>query len=134
MPRRSTAELAVIRPNSPAPRLTPPADLPAPERALFAAIVGSTSPSHFAVSDRPLLVRYCEAAVLADKAAERLRVDGAVVKGRTSAWLVVQEKAVRAMIALSMRLRISPQARAPRNVKSRAPSYYEALYHAGNHE
>ena len=34
-----------------------------------------------------------------------------VIGGRTSPWLVVQEKSIRAMVALAMRLRISPQAR-----------------------
>jgi phage terminase small subunit len=37
-----------------------------------------------------------------------------VVNGRPSPWIVVQEKAVRAMTALAMRLRLSPQARRER--------------------
>ena len=36
---------------------------------------------------------------------------GAVINGKPSPWITVQEKAVRAMVALSMRLRLSPQSR-----------------------
>jgi phage terminase small subunit len=58
-----------------------------------------------------LLVRYCENAVLARRAAAALTSEGPVVAGRTNPWLVVAEKCDRALVALSMRLRISPQAR-----------------------
>jgi hypothetical protein len=40
-----------------------------------------------------------------------MRAGGPIVDGKASPWLVVQEKAVRAMTALSMRLRLSPQSR-----------------------
>jgi hypothetical protein len=47
---------------------------------------------------------------LAERAAEQLR-EAPVVNGKPSPWLPVREKAVREMTALSMRLRLSPQAR-----------------------
>ena len=34
-----------------------------------------------------------------------------VIDGKTNPWLVVQEKAQRAMVALSARLRLAPQSR-----------------------
>jgi hypothetical protein len=67
-------------------------------------------PEHFRSSDVPLLVRYVESIVLADRAAVELR-KGAVVKGKTSPWLAIQREAIKAMVALSIRLRLSPQSR-----------------------
>ena len=78
---------------------------------MWNSIVGACALKHFERSDIPLLARYCESVVLAKRAAAALASEGAVIGGRTSPWLVVQEKAVRAMTALSMRLRLSPQAR-----------------------
>jgi phage terminase small subunit len=87
------------------------------------------SPGHFQASDLPLLVRYVEASVLAEQAASQLRLEGPVVAGRVSPWVTVQEKSVRALVALSMRLRLSPQARAPNNPSRPPPqvSHYEKM-------
>jgi phage terminase small subunit len=76
-----------------------------------------------------LLTRYCEAAALADQAAEHLRAEGAVtVAGRVSPWLVAHEKSVKALTMLSMRLRLSPQAREPNRPSRKQPtSYYEKM-------
>jgi hypothetical protein len=57
-----------------------------------------------------LLVRFVEADGLAERAAKELRKHP-VVDGKPSAWLAVQEKSVRALVSLSMRLRLSPQSR-----------------------
>jgi hypothetical protein len=59
-------------------------------------------------------VQYAQAIALADEASSHMRAEGAVVGGKVSPWLTVQEKAQRAIVALSMRLRLSPQARTPR--------------------
>jgi phage terminase small subunit len=108
--RKSAAALSVIpievKPN----QLQPPGSLSEAERKVFIDIVTACEPQHFRPADLPLLVRYVEACVLADQAAEQLR-DGAVIDGKPSPWITVQEKAVRAMVALSMRLRLSPQSR-----------------------
>lgn len=109
--RKSTAELSVIAVDGKPSRLEPPASLSEAERTIFTALVASCDPRHFQASDLPLLVRYCEACTLGDLAATELRRDGAVVKGKASPWIVIQEKSVRAMVALSMRLRLSPQSR-----------------------
>ena len=76
------------------------------------ALVAASDPRHFTASDVPLLARYCDSCILAERAADELRQGGGpVVNGKASPWLVVQEKAQRAMVALSMRLRLSPQSR-----------------------
>jgi hypothetical protein len=91
-------------------RLEPPASLSESERTIFIDLVNACDAKHFRQSDLPLLVRYVEAAALSDQAAQELR-QGAVVNGKVSPWLTVQEKSVRTMVALSMRLRLSPQSR-----------------------
>jgi P27 family predicted phage terminase small subunit len=128
MPRRSAASLAVVRVDASVSRLHPPAELGAEERAVWQEIVVTCDPKHFVRSDAPLLARYCESVVLARRAAAALTAEGAVIAGRTNPWLVVQEKGIRAMTALSMRLRISPQARreAP-TPKGLRPSPYELM-------
>jgi phage terminase small subunit len=108
--RISAAELSVIGVDGQLARPLPPAALSEPERELFSSIVGGCDAEHFRQTDLPLLSRYCEAAVLAEQAALELR-NGAVVNGKPSPWIVIQEKCVRAMVSLSMRLRLSPQSR-----------------------
>jgi len=93
------------------PRLRAPASISESERAIFTAVVKACDAKHFRQSDLPLLCRFCELTALADQAASELRQHGAVVNGRASPWIVVQEKCVRGLVALSMRLRLSPQAR-----------------------
>jgi len=130
MPRRSAADLAVVRPSGDFSRLRPPADLGAEEKEIWREIVGSCRADHFQPCDRPLLVRYVENVVLARRAAAALTREGPVVAGRTNPWLIVGEKTDRALVALSMRLRISPQARMRREgtaQKGPGPSTYELL-------
>ena len=74
-------------------------------------IVLSCDQKHFQQSDAPLLVRYCQNVVLARRASAALVAEGAVIGGRPNPWMVIAEKCDRAIVALSMRLRISPQAR-----------------------
>jgi phage terminase small subunit len=93
------------------PRLRAPACLSETERAIFASVVKACDPRHFRQSDLPLLSRFCELTALADQAACELREHGAVLNGRASPWIIVQEKCVRGLVALSMRLRLSPQSR-----------------------
>jgi phage terminase small subunit len=136
MPRKSAASLSVVSIDARASRLRPPASLSEPERELFAKIVGTNKPAHFQPSDLTLLARYCELSVLAETAAGHLRDEGSVIAGRVNPWLTVQEKAVRGLVALSMRLRLSPQARAPNNpgTKQQPPSSYYDIVRAQNEE
>jgi len=128
MPRKSAAELTVIPLDQRLSRLRPPANLSEPERNIFVDLVTACPARHFQQSDMPLLIRYVETAALADQAAEHIRSEGAVVGGRLSPWVTAQEKAIRALTALSMRLRLSPQARQPNNPSRKSPvSYYERM-------
>ena len=111
MPRRSSADLAVIRSADSFTRLRPPPELGKDEQVVWRNIVLSCDEKHFRNSDAPLLVRYCQNVVLAGRAAAALDREGAVIGGRPNPWLTVAEKADRALVALSMRLRVSPQAR-----------------------
>jgi phage terminase small subunit len=92
-------------------RLTPPRSLGDAASTIWTALVNSVASDHFSESDVPLLAEYCRAAALADEVAAALAKHGAVVGGKANVWLVVQEKAVKTMTALSARLRLCPQSR-----------------------
>lgn len=108
--RKSAIASSVISKDWKQTQLQPPTTLSDVERKVFVDLVAACASDHFRSSDLPLLARYCEATVLAEQAARELR-GGAVVDGRPSAWVTVQEKTIRALVALSMRLRLSPQSR-----------------------
>jgi phage terminase small subunit len=130
MPRRSSAELAVVNVDGGFKRIRPPAQLGEAECDIWRDIVLACDAKHFQASDAPLLVRYCQNVVLAGQAAAALTSEGPVVAGRVNPWLVVAEKADRALVALSMRLRISPQARLRRETavpKDHGGSVYEIM-------
>ena len=84
--------------------------------AVFKHVVSSVDPSHFSAVDLPLLESYAVHAAMATQAAQQIDAEGAVVAGKPSPWLTVQEKAVKALTALSARLRIAPQSRFDRLV------------------
>ena len=113
--RKSAAALAVTPPSPRANRLRPPLSLAETEASLFKQIIAHCSYDHFQPSDLPLLTRYCESSILAERAAAELR-EAPVIGGKPSPWLYVREKSVRDLVALSMRLRLSPQARAKGHV------------------
>jgi phage terminase small subunit len=128
MPRKSAAHLAINVPRLAANRLRPPATMSKPERKVFAQLVGTNPANHFRQSDAPLLHVYCEVIITLRTAASELK-KGVVFDGKISPWVAVQERAIKSMVALSMRLRLSPQARAPNN-PSRATarsSVYEEM-------
>jgi phage terminase small subunit len=129
MPRKAADALVVPIPTS--TRLHPPPGLSAGAKSEFLRIVTTEKPEHFKPSDQSLLVQYCEAASLAERAMKELQGDDAPER-----WLRAWEKAVRAMSGLALRLRLSPQSRMPNNPTRRPPervSYYEreALEHGG---
>jgi hypothetical protein len=112
----------------------PPANLPDRERTAFVDLVTACRPDHFHDCDAPLLCRYAELIVLCERAAAAIRQEGAVRDGKANAWLSIQRDAIRGLLGLSMRLRVSPQARqGHRNAKRPPPvSEYDkmSLYHA----
>jgi phage terminase small subunit len=129
MPRKSAASLAVVQ-SAGFGRLRAPAELSEEERLVWTEIAGACDAKHFERSDAPLLIRYCQNVVLGRRAAAALTSEGAVIGGRPNPWLVVSEKCDRALVALSMRLRISPQARLRREVtapKGPPASAYEMM-------
>jgi phage terminase small subunit len=122
MPRKSLAARAITTPSSLLTRLRPPPTFSESERKIFIDLVAACAVDHFRQSDLPLLSRYCEAVDLAERAARELRKNP-VLNGKINPWIVVQEKSVRTIVALSLRLRLSPQARQPNALrKSQTPS------------
>ena len=134
MPRKSAAA-KIVSLDSRHIRLRAPPNLPEPERELFAGIVAASAPQHFQASDVPLLTQYVANVILNERAHDELRA-APLVGGRPSPWLVVAEKTNRAVVALSLRLRLSPQARAPNTPTKReaAPSAYDVMRLADENE
>ena len=86
-------------------------------------------PEHFRTSDLPLLCQYVESVSLAARATQELQRDDPPAR-----WLTLWEKANRNMVALSARLRLSPQSRMPNNPTRKSPervSFYERMQLAG---
>jgi hypothetical protein len=102
MPRKSASSLNVVPIEPRSNRLRSPPNLPQAERELFASLVAANAPSHFKLSDMPLLVQYCAAAVLNDQAAQELRVAPVIGGLKPSPWLAIFEKTNRAVVALSI--------------------------------
>jgi hypothetical protein len=101
------------------------------------ALAGSTAGAgvataplgHFQAEDAPLLCAYVRAITLERRAAEELAA-GAVIGSVPSPWLAVHAEMVKALSALSVRLRIGPKSRAPSNNRrsagsGRTPSAYD---------
>ena len=80
-------------------------------RAVFARIVADVGVAHFRASDADLVEQYSVAICLARWAYDHLREEGPVLNGRVNPWQTVLEKANRASVSLSMRLRLAPQSR-----------------------
>ncbi len=113
MPRHPKGDPTFPIPNQPPSiGVRPPPTLSEPARQVFEALAASVDYEHFLPSDAPLLAQYAEAVVLAERSARQLQgpVDAKA--------LVLWEKANRVLVALSMRLRLSPQAR---REKAQAP-------------
>jgi phage terminase small subunit len=134
--KKSSAYLSVIHAEPQSQRLQPPAHLTPRQREIFDHLLANSPRDQFRVTDGLLLARLCEAHDLAEQAAAELAKNGPVVEGRASAWLVAQEKAVRAITALSTKLRLSPQARTdPRTLTRNAVgprSFYDEMREAGD--
>jgi P27 family predicted phage terminase small subunit len=109
--RKSKAELSVVSISGKPQRLRAPDNLSPAERAVFADIVSACRPESFIPSDTPLLESYARAIVQERTAMKNLQSEGYVLRGRPSPWLTIKEKAHREIIALSLRLRLSPQGR-----------------------
>jgi hypothetical protein len=101
------------------------ADLSPEARGVFIDVVTNSREGHFQIVDAPLLCVYADAIVQARSCAKLIR-EGAA----TDIVIKAQKNALSAVFQLSMRLRVSPQARQPhvsRGSNTRPPtvSYYE---------
>jgi hypothetical protein len=96
MPRRSAAELNVVKPatNPPSSRLNPPPILNDDERQLFVMLAAENT--HLRRSDNPILAAYC---MTATKVQELSRSDD------VTSW----EKALKMLVVLARTMRISQQ-------------------------
>jgi hypothetical protein len=108
-------------------RLKPPADLSPEARAVFIDVVVNSNPEHFQPADLPLLCVYADAVVQARACAKQVR-EGL----GTDIVIKAQRNALSAIFQLSMRLRVSPQARQVRkslgsNTRPPSVSYYDRL-------
>ena len=114
MPRKSSASLGVVPLDAKRsrPRLAPSEGAPEDVVVIFRQILASAPAEQFKVGDAPLVEAYAQAISLARQAALEIATNGAVIGGRPSPWIHCQEKAHRAIAALAMRLRLSPQHRA----------------------
>jgi P27 family predicted phage terminase small subunit len=92
-------------------RLKAPDSLSDRAKQIFERLTASVNPDQFRPSDMPLIEQYANAICMAETAQNELDTNGAVVDGKTSPYIAIQEKAIRSMVALSMRLRLSPQSR-----------------------
>jgi hypothetical protein len=112
----------------PSERLKVPADLsPAAKRA-FLELVSSCPSEQFRVCDLPLVRRWAELSVMCQLAAANLETGGMIgPNGKPSPWVAIHLQATKALSGIALRLRVSPQSRAPRAPKSKARqlSYYD---------
>jgi hypothetical protein len=101
MPRRSAASHLAVIPGAPPERLRPPSELKGAARQTFIDIVNAVKTGHFQSSDLPLLCAYCRAIDMERRSAGDPKA--------LSRWA----SSIKAMAVLSVRLKLSPQARAP---------------------
>ena len=111
-------------------RLRPPPSLREPEKQAFLDLVTTTDPKQFRPSDLPLLCRWAELTVMAEKAAGELQAGGTVTAdGRVSPWFAIHQQATKSLTGLALRLRLGPQSRTPKAPKTKpaAVSYYDRM-------
>jgi hypothetical protein len=109
------------------PRLRPPADLSPEAKSVFIDVVVNANPEHFQPADLPLLCVYADAVVQARACAKLIREGGG-----SDLTIKAQRNALSAVFQLSMRLRVSPQARQVRkslgsNTRPPTVNYYDRL-------
>ena len=110
-------------------RLKCPDDLDAPERQVFADIVGACEPTHFRASDLPLLAAYCRAVIMEQRAFSEFSREPILPDGKPNPWGAILAQATKSMLGLSLRLRLSPQGRGRPSSKAEPAklSYYERM-------
>jgi hypothetical protein len=96
-------------------RLKPPGTLSELEKRAFVALMAASPAGQFTAADMDLLVSWAETTVLARRAAKELELAGGPVQpdGRVSPWFGIHQQAIKTLNGLAIRLRLSPQGRAP---------------------
>jgi phage terminase small subunit len=122
MPRPSAASLAFPNVTGTPTRLSPPVELASDERQTFIGLVSAVKADHFKLSDLPLLCAYCRSVTIERRAATELSASND--PKALSRW----SQATKAMVSLSMRLRLSPQARAPHTGRPTKPERPLSIY------
>jgi hypothetical protein len=119
-------------------RLRPPASLGDLEKRAFLDLIDRVPAGQFRESDLPLICRWCELTVVAERAAAEMSAGNLVTDDdRPSPWFSIHERATKSLVALAMRLRLSPQARADKAPKSlpASTSYYDRMsFEEGNRD
>jgi hypothetical protein len=76
-------------------------------------LVTTTPAGQFQPSDLPLLCRWAELCVMAERAAKVMEIEGMVTAGgKPSAHFTIHKEATRGLNNLALRLRLGPQSRA----------------------
>jgi hypothetical protein len=107
----------VITPLGMPARLKCPEELDELEKAAFTDIVASCEPTHFRLSDLPLLCAYARAVVMERRAAGEFSREPILPDGKPSPWGAILAQATKSLLGLSLRLRLSPQGRAKVSTK-----------------
>jgi phage terminase small subunit len=131
MPRKSAAARAVAPAFAREPvTIQPPATLSEPARKVFVDLVSSCDPRHFEVSDTGLLCQYCEAQVMAERAAAELQKGEGPPNAR---WLAAWREGTRTMKDLALRLRLSPQSRREKAKVPERPLTWDERFRLEHH-
>jgi len=111
-------------------RLRPPESLGAPEKQRFIDLIATTPAGQFQPSDLALLCRWAELTVMCEQAQGELAAGGMIgPDGKPSPWFSIYQQSVKALSGLALRLKIGPQARAPKAPKKTVGpvSYYDRM-------
>ena len=121
-------------------RLRPPGHLGEQQQRAFLDLVTTCPRSQFVAADIPLLCRWAELIVMAEKAVLEMQREGMVVDGqhgpKVSPWFAIHRDATRELRALSQRLQLGPRGRTPKAPKTKAGpvSYYDVMQLEGDDE
>jgi hypothetical protein len=125
--RQSYATIDVT-PFGPEGRPRPPKSLGELEKRAFLDLISKVPAGQFRASDISLICRWAEVTVMAEQAAGELAAGGMVTAdGKVSPWFAIHERCTKSLVALALRLRLSPQARADKAPKTLPGpvSYYD---------
>ena len=109
-------------------RISPRAGASDAVKAIVCELIATVDSDWFRLSDGPLLESYAEAIALERQAYREIAIGGPVIGGKISPWVGVAERATRAVVAVSARLRLSPQHRTDPKTAGRAKGPGRSIY------